>query len=119
MALDIDGLKAYQAALAALTEKLGELPQPIKGGRAAALGTLISMRRRIDILVVASENRPLTDIDHSDVSRDVNSIQWLRDTDWVWQDFSGVEFDLNGGSGPLAYQSALDALRQNLMKAIG
>lgn len=117
--LDIEGLQSYQAALTALTEKMGELPQPIVKGRAAALGTLTSMLRRIDLMVVASENRPLTDIDYSDVSRDVNSIQWLRDTDWVWHDFAGVEFDLNGGSGPLAYQSALDALRQNLMKAIG
>jgi hypothetical protein len=117
MALNLDGLKAYQAALATLTEKMGQLPQLIVKGRAAALGTLISMRRRIDLLVAASEHRLLTDIDHSDVSRDVNSIEWMRSTDWVWQDFAGVEFDL--GAGPMAYQVALDALRQTLMKAIG
>ncbi|WAC49764.1 hypothetical protein OVA03_07655 [Asticcacaulis sp. SL142] len=117
MALNTDGLKAYQAALATLTEKMGDLPPPIVKGRAAALGTLTSMRRRIDLLVAASEHRPLTDNDHRGVSLDVSSIRWLRDTDWVWQDFAGVEFEL--GFGPLAYQAALDALLQDLMKATG
>lgn len=119
MALEIDGLRAYQTALTALTEKMGELPQPIVKGRAAALGTLTSMQRRIDLLVATSENRALSAVDHSDVARDANTIYWLRDTNWISQDFVGVTFEAADNSGPLAYQPALEALSQSLAKAVG
>jgi hypothetical protein len=114
MALSEDGLRAYQAAMAALIGKIGDLPQPILGGRAAALGTLTSMLKRIDVLLIALSNRPATEVDRNDILRDASTLDWLSDTKWIADDFKGIAFALSDEAQNLAFAMAIDSLKQGL-----
>ncbi|OYW81253.1 MAG: hypothetical protein B7Z26_05320, partial [Asticcacaulis sp. 32-58-5] len=50
----------------------------------------------------------LTDVDRKDLGRDEMNHRWLRETDWIYEQFDGVAFPLNGGS--LTYAEAMIAL---------
>lgn len=110
MSLNPEAFRLYHQRLTSMTAALDNLPKPVFQGRACALGTLTSMLRGINKLAEAWETRAMTAIDRADVTRNGPTLRFLREDEWVVQDFEGVIFELPDTTGSLSYVEAIEAL---------
>lgn len=119
MSLNPEAFRLYHLRLTAMTAALDNLPKPVFHGRACALGTLTSMLRGVNKLAEAWETRAMTAVDRDDVVRNGLTLRFLREDEWVFQDFEGVHFDLPETDGGLSYVEAVAEVAAAQHLAVG
>lgn len=102
-------LKHWGEITGALTLALGITDN--KGIR-CVLGTLRARGRQLDAVVEALDKREPTKADDLEIERAVDTLKWLKDTDWLLKDL-GKEVEDFAGMGD-SYQSIMGKLIANV-----